>query len=162
MSGSCDKHLSFFVPLRLWGFRHLSRGCSIRRLGRQVRKEEWSKVRGRRRYREEKKSERDRVIHSNTSSTLFARLSLANRTSSGLFQKKGFVIRVFSDSWLLSLAANYGGRRDAVRGGMRREWQRRWRTGSAAKALVMIYPVALTGSATAKQQPEAQDGLKQC
>ena len=48
------------------------------------------------------------VIHSNTSSTLFPQPNLANSTSSGLLQKEGFEIRVFSvsDSWLFTLAAN--------------------------------------------------------
>lgn len=74
---------------------------------------------GGRRKKERKTNERKRkaerrsgrelpVIHSNTSSTLFAQLCLANATSSNFLQKEGFVIRVSppSDSCLFTLAAN--------------------------------------------------------
>lgn len=106
----------------------------IHRFGRQVRKRRIVLCqRKRRRCREEdRKMERRRgrkqhVIHSNTSSTLFAQLSLANSTSSGLLQKDGFAIRVFSlsDCWLFSSQLGLKKRNKEKRKGKRvtAEWE---------------------------------------
>lgn len=124
MSGSCDKHLSFFMPLRLRDFT-ICQGDAFHPSPWQTSEEEKKRVaseeeetmqggrqKGREGRRRRRRGRKQPVIHSNTSSTLFAQLSLANSASSGLLQKEGFVIRVLSlslslsGSWLFTLAAN--------------------------------------------------------
>lgn len=122
MLGSCDKHLSFSRAAKNFTIcqgGHGEEGGAAshpspwqttqeekNREGDAERKTDSGKERERERLKEGKKKS---VIHSNTSSSLFAGLSLATGASTGPLQRDGFVIRVFplpADSCPLRPAAN--------------------------------------------------------
>lgn len=114
MSGSCDKHLTYSESLSLPFVKGMR---SIHRLGRHVR---------RRRIESEEEEKMQRgselpVIHSNTSSAPFSRLSLAKRASSGRFQqqqKKRFAISFHTCRQLAVPTGNQLGWK-----GARKEWR---------------------------------------